>query len=230
MQYDKSVSELYRNMQRVIPGVDALYALVGAVMECEAPSRGHILIVGAGGGRELETLGPSAKAFSFTAVDPSPDMMELAARYAQTARCADRTRFLVGDISAAAIDESHDAATALLVMHFLPDDGAKLKFLTDIRARLKPGALLLHADVCFENDAAFARYLPWFRAHAVSAGLDSAYPHANAIIERGPETIRAMPIIGEERTRELFLEAGFDQMTPIYRGLWYALWAARAAA
>lgn len=44
-------------------------------------------------------------------------------------------------------ETAFDAATCLLVMHFLPDDGTKLALLKSIAARMKPGAPLILADM-----------------------------------------------------------------------------------
>ncbi len=53
------------------------------------------------------------------------------------------------------LDETNfDAATALLEMHFLPDDGEKLDFLKAIHNRLKRGAKLILADGCFDKNSA----------------------------------------------------------------------------
>lgn len=209
----------YRRMQLAIPGVDGFYRLLGAVAESAVAPEGEVLIVGAGGGRELEALGPAG--FRFTALDPSAQMLEAARPYA--AGFPERAAFVHGTVDDLPPEARYDAATALLVMHFLPDDGAKAAFLSAIRARLKPGALYVHADVCFEDAGAFAAMTPAFLAHARLAGL----PEDKAAV--GPEVIATMPVIGEARARELFAEAGFEGATRFYQGLWYRGWHMRAA-
>lgn len=219
----------YRDVQRAVPGIQAMYGLLRAIMEAELADGGRLLLVGAGGGRELEALGPSPRLFTFTAVDPSPAMLALARTFAEAADCAGRTRFLLGETTDVASDDLHDGATALLVMHFLPDDGRKLAFLRDIHARLRPGAPYLHADVCFDSPASLQQYLPWFISHARQQAAQGFQAAMQAVIENGPQAISGMPIVGESRMVELFKAAGFEGVQPVFRGLWYAMWAMRAA-
>ncbi len=208
----------YREMQRAILGVEGLYRSVRAIFDTLLASESRILVVGAGGGRELETLGGSPKRYRFLAVDPSKAMLDMARHYATCLGVAERTTFVEGEAGAVPPNAACDAATSLLVMHFLPDDGAKLSCLRAIRARLRPGAPFLLADVSMEDRAAFERLTPVFLAHAELAGL----PAAKAAI--GPSIIGGMPVIGEGRTRSLLDEAGFGETLPWFRGLWYTGW------
>ncbi len=44
-------------------------------------------------------------------------------------------------------ENNFDAATSILVMHFLPDDGTKLNFIKGIADKLKPGAPIVLVDI-----------------------------------------------------------------------------------
>ena len=214
----------YRRMQAAIPGVDGFYRLLGAIGGVCFPAGGRVLVVGAGGGRELETLGSDPKGFSFLAVDPSSQMLAVARTFAEAAGCLDRTTFLQGEVfDVPGSAGPFDAATSLLVMHFLADDGAKLAYLKAIREHLKPGALYVHADTSFDDAATFERLEPVFLRHAELAGLS---PDDMAV---WPSIIADAPIIGEARTLDLFRQAGFVQPTPYFRGLWYRGWLCIAA-
>jgi tRNA (cmo5U34)-methyltransferase len=229
MDYDRDrVVDSYRDMQRAIPGLEAMYLLVRAIMEAALPAGGRLLLVGAGGGRELEALAPTCPQFHFTAVDPSATMLARAKAIAETAKCAGRSDFILGTTTAVADHDLHDGATALLVMHFLADDGSKLAFLRDIRARLKPGAPYLHADVCFDGRQGFEALLPWFVRHAQLQGEMGFEAAMQGVIEQGPSAIAAMPIVGTTRMAELFAQAGFENMQPVFGGLWYSMWAMQA--
>lgn len=218
----------YRELQRSIPGVDGLYRLVCAVLTAETAAErleGRLdgLLAGAGGGREIEALAP-IRALRFTVVDPSRRMIAAAAAAAAAARCdaLERTEFVTGLLAECRTAPAFDFATALLVMHFLPDDGEKLDFLTQIRRRLRPGAVYLHADVCCDGPSAMARVAPVFRAHALSAGLSVADA------EMGIATIGGLPVVGAARLEALFAIAGFTAIEPIFQGLWYRCWRMRA--
>ena len=53
----------YRDMQKALPGVDALYRLMLAQLETGMSKGGHVFVVGAGGGREVEALCNSQTSF-----------------------------------------------------------------------------------------------------------------------------------------------------------------------
>ncbi|MEO0823838.1 MAG: hypothetical protein AAF074_25945 [Pseudomonadota bacterium] len=120
-------------------------------------------------------------------------------------------------------DGPFEAATSVLVMHFLPDDGAKRAYLAAIRQRLRAGALYIHVDVCVDSPAEREAMVEPFLRHAALQGL----PAAKARI--APRIIRELPVISEARTRALLAETGFGAVTAFFRGLWYAGWVARAA-
>lgn len=208
----------YRQMQRVIPAATTLYELSRIILETNLQQNDRLLIVGAGGGREVEHFATSPKAFSLLGIDPSAEMLEIAKAYVEHYRVEKLCTLVKGTLETLDPTLEFDAATSLLVMHFLKDDGEKLNFLKAIRQRLKPGAVYLHADLCFTDTAEFQRVSPVFVANAKAAGI----PYERAI--QGPALIETLPVISEERTRELFTEAGFGSITPYYRGLWYSAW------
>ena len=214
----------YRKMQVALPGVNALYTLMQAHMEVALPGGGQVLVVGAGGGREIEVLLGSETAFEIVGVDPSEKMLRIARWYAERSarrRSLELVKGLTGDIPKPA--GGFAAATSMLVMHFLPDDasdGGKLAFLKSIRERLGANALLVHADVSFEQDQESIE--PVFLRHAHLAGLTDGA--ANAC----PGTIATLPIIGATRTAELFQAAGFSVPELFFQTLWYRAWTARA--
>ena len=230
MDYDNDLAfavERYREMQKALPGADALYRLSQAQFELSLPAHAHILIVGAGGGREIETLGESEKTFTLTGVDPSQDMLHIAKHYRSLGTASDRTSLLHGTVNDVNAPEGgFDAATSLLVMHFLPDnDGpdGKLCYLRAIRERIKTGAPFMLADVSYDSDAEFDAMQPMFLTHAELAGLDR-----NLVVE-APGMIKTMPTISSARTAELLLEAGFREPQLLFQTLWYRGWSTTAA-
>lgn len=62
---------MYREMQRAIPGLDAMYRLVHALIAGHAKAAPQVLVVGAGGGREIEAFRNSDTIGGITAIDPS---------------------------------------------------------------------------------------------------------------------------------------------------------------
>lgn len=77
-------------------------------------------------------------AWQFVGVDLSEEMLKLArARFAAES-LPNKIEFHQTDVHNLN-DENFDAATCILTLHFVPDDGAKLAVLQAIRQRLKPG-------------------------------------------------------------------------------------------
>lgn len=207
-----------------MPGVDSLYRLLRAICEAELPDRGRILIIGAGGGREIEALAVSGRNFLLTGVDPSADMLAVAQLSVATANAETSVKLIKGLTTDLPSGGQYDAATAILVMHFLPDDGSKLTFLQDIRRRLKLGATYIHADVCFASRAQFDAYSKAMHVHTNLVGLAEIADGPARAIAKLAFGGEPSCIVSEERTAQLFAEAGFGLIAPIYRGLWYAGW------
>lgn len=67
---------------------------------------------------------------------------------------------------------TYSAATAIFASHFLPGDGARVRFFADIAARPRPGATLLAADLKAGDPELTPALWRWMTAHGVrEAGL-----------------------------------------------------------
>ena len=216
--------DAFRSFQtRVVPGVEGLHRIIRAAFETILKPGARILIAGAGGGREIETLGASSAKYELVGVDPSSDMLRVAHACVDANNLSQRTRLVEGHVSDLPEGPHFDAATALFVMHFLPDDGAKRDFLRSIRSRLKLSAPYIHVDVCFDDAAMFERLKPVYARHASIGGL------APEIAADVAANVGTMPIVSEAIIHERLAESGFKLVAPIFRGLWYAGWWAEAA-
>ncbi|AXI42624.1 bifunctional 2-polyprenyl-6-hydroxyphenol methylase/3-demethylubiquinol 3-O-methyltransferase UbiG [Sulfitobacter sp. SK011] len=214
---------MYRELQRTMPGLDGMYRLVHALIAgCDDKTSG-VLIVGAGGGRELEELAKGRFDGQITALDPSVPNLDLARDVASDHGSSLDVRFLVGTVDDIPQRERFKIVTSLLVMHHLRDDGAKLAYLKGLLDRLAPGGRLVHADVCFDEIEDFDRLAPIYLAHADIFGVsvDATRLELNAIPN--------LPIISGTRTRVLFSEAGLTEPFEIFRSLWYRCWTSSRA-
>ena len=73
-------------------------------------------------------------------------MLDLAKEKIQAAGLTDRVSLFKGHVDDLPTDRLYDGATAAMVLHFVPDDGGKLKLLCDVAKRLKSGAPLVLMD------------------------------------------------------------------------------------
>jgi hypothetical protein len=84
--------------------------------------------------------------------------------------------------------------------------------------------------VSLDDREAFDRMAPAIREHALLVGLPETVAEGPAAhIGRMAFGDCIASVISERRTRELLTDAGFEAVTPFFRGFWYAGWWARAA-
>lgn len=151
--FDAARAEAYDNQFSAMHSIkDAVHLLVQAYF-ADLPADARILIAGAGTGAEARYLAARFPGWRFTLIDPSAPMLAVARRHAEAEGFADRCTFLADYVSATPL-EAHDAATSLLVSHFLTETQARQAFFADIAARLKPGGLLFNLDLCANRQAA----------------------------------------------------------------------------
>jgi len=214
-----------RQIRTGVVGYDALHDAAAAVLGAELGAVARLLVVGAGTGEEVARLGRDRPGWRFVGVDPSPPMLAIARRRAAEAGVGERAEFVEGVVADVATDRPFNAATLLLVMHFLPDDGAKLGILRGIGERLRPGAPLLLADLHGDPaSASFATLLAAWRQRMLDAGTAPA--DVATMFERIREHVFFVP---EARIAELLGEAGFGEPLPFWRGLLFGGWLARRA-
>lgn len=214
---------MYRELQRAVPGLDGMYRLVHALIADRDDKTSGVLIVGAGGGRELEELAKGRLESQITALDPSTRNLDLARDVASDHGSSLDVRFLVGTLDDVPQGERFKIVTSLLVMHHLRDDGAKLAYLKGLRDRLAPGGCLIHADVCFDEIDDFKRLVPIYLAHADIYGVSADATRLEL------DAIPNLPVISGARTRVLFSEAGLSEPFEIFRSLWYRCWTSSRA-
>lgn len=209
--------------EQFIPGRQAIFAIVEAsFLELLPQGAARILVVGAGGGEEILRLGANNPDWTFVGVDTYQPMVELARR-----RLAETPAGARSQVHATRIEDldetDFDAATCILTAHFVPDDGAKLTFFKAIRSRLKPGAPLAIVDgVGVAGEARTELLRRIWKRHAIRNGVGEEIAESNA------ENFRKVAVVSEERQESLLTSAGFERLTPIFRGLSIKGWLAFA--
>ena len=151
--FDAERAEAYdKQFSAMQPIKEAVHLLI-QIQFADLPADARILMAGAGTGAEARYLAARFPGWRFTLIDPSAPMLTVARRHAEAEGFAERCTFLADYVSGAPLD-AHDAATSLLVSHFLTETGARQSFFADIAARLKPGGLLFNLDLCADRQAA----------------------------------------------------------------------------
>lgn len=220
----KRASAYDQRIPWAIPGYESLHALTLDLLSSALPGQARLLIAGAGTGMEILTLGAARPGWRFTAADPSAPMLDtLQARInaaslqgAVTVRNA-----FVRDLPAE--DTGFDAATSMLVSHFITDTGERTGYFHSIAQRLKPGATLVFADMFGDrSSAAFAQLLAAWRTRFARSGADpkeieAAFSRMESDVSTIPESV----LLG------LVQSAGFSLPVPFWRGLVFGGWTAK---
>jgi tRNA (cmo5U34)-methyltransferase len=204
-----------------LPGMSVMHELTMQLMEESMGSEGSALLLGAGGGLELDAFAKAKPTWKFTAVDPSPQMLEVAKEKLDYAK--DRITWAISYIADAPM-ETYDSATCLLTLHLIPDDGTKLSVLKDIKSRLKEGGRFIIVDNCFDRkdktfDTKMARFINQARTKDIPEDILE-------MVQK--DVTEKTESISEHREVELLEEAGFKNIDLFFASLSWRGWVAEA--
>jgi tRNA (cmo5U34)-methyltransferase len=191
--------------------------MVALLLAERVPPNGRVLVPGAGGGLELRALAEAQPGWTFEGVDPSGEMLALAAETVGPYR--DRVQFHEGYIDTAP-EGPFDGATSLLTFHFIPQD-QRLHTLTQVRQRLKQDAPLVVAHISFaqtepERSLGISRHLAF-----------GGRPASD--LEAGAHAMRTrLSILAPEEEEAMLRDAGFSGVSLFYAGLSFRGWVAYA--
>ncbi|MBM7326120.1 class I SAM-dependent methyltransferase [Agrobacterium sp. S2] len=197
-----------------VPGLADLHKMATVLLEEQASSAPHILVVGAGGGMEIKTMAQSRPNWRFLGVDPSAPMLDIARQ--TTSLYADRVEYLLGTVDLAP-RIPFDGATCLLTLHFLGMD-ARLQLLRGIRDRLRPGSALVVAHHTAPEDDAktwLARSVAFARGSG--SRTEQVRTSSKAMADR-------LPLLSPVEEVASFQDAGFSNPTLFYAGLSFRGW------
>jgi tRNA (cmo5U34)-methyltransferase len=192
--------------------------MVSLLLAERTPQHGRVLVLGAGGGQELKAMAETHPGWSFDGVEPSGDMLRLAEQV--VGPHAGRMRFHRGYIDDAP-GGPFDAATSILVFHFIPPD-QRLKTLKQVRRRLRIDAPFVLVHLSFpqtERSIWIDRHLAYGRSN----GLESADA------ERARQALSSgLTILSPEEDVAMLRLAGFSNASLFYAGLSIRGWVAYA--
>ncbi|MBW0433447.1 class I SAM-dependent methyltransferase [Leptospira yasudae] len=197
----------------MIPFYSGISELVATSILNSVPAGEKILAAGCGTGADFRALLKIAPdRYSITGVDPSPEMISIARKNFPNAE------LISSPVSALDPNRKFSAATLLFVLHFLPDDGAKLSLLRDISSRLEPGGMFLLFDL-YDSQARMeivfnelGLYLKTFQGWEEEA--------LKTYIQR----VKDLKRIPSARYEDLFRKAGFQNFKQIFQAYHVGGW------
>lgn len=172
-----------------------------------------LLVVGCGTGNEIERFVQDSR-WKITGVDPSPEMIAQANEKFKNYESVTLIEGLVSDLS---LEQKYDAATLLLVLHFLDDNGNKSGLLKDISNRLVSGATFILLDIT-GNKTQIRQNLMVLKC-LLPDNLDK--DEINNRINRIENELFS---VSEERLSKLCEEAGFEAPLRFFQSSIYMGW------
>lgn len=177
-------------------------------------NRKDLLVVGCGTGNEIERFVQAPERWTITGTDPSPEMIKQAREKLQN---YDNVTLIEGLLSDIDIEKKFGAATLLLVLHFLDDNGNKLNLLKDIAEKLVSGASFVMLDITGDKNQ-IRENLKILR-HLLPDGLDE-----EQISNRLNRIENELFYVSEQRLSELCIEAGFETPLRFFQSSIYMGW------
>lgn len=188
--------------------LDLLPKLLGNVQTKE------LLVVGCGTGNEIARFATRGDQWHITGIDPSPEMIQQAIEKLQSYPNVSLVQTLVNNLD---VDKKYHAATLLLVLHFIEDDGSKLDLLRDIAKRLASGAPLILLDIT-GNKSQIQENLQLLKLLLPEGIPDDQIEYRLQRIEK------ELFHVSEERLIALCLEAGFSKPFHFFQSTIYMGW------
>lgn len=222
--FDRQASSYDQQWIKMAPINNALHLLTGAVLS-GLPQNAKVLCVGAGTGTEILYLANKFPGWHFTAVEPSTPMLEVFRHRAEEQGISSRCVLHPGYLDTLPSNGSFDAATAFLVSQFIQERQPRSGFFRGIADRLRPGAILVSADLAGDLEAADPRVLNevWFQLMR-----DNGIPPEG--IEKMREAyIRDVAILPPRNVGDIIALGGFDSPVQFFQaGLIHAWFANRS--
>jgi len=215
-----AVAKYAEGPKRNVPGYSGLLPMTRILLEEHVPSDGRVLVVGAGGGLEVEDLARANPGWTLDGVDPSGPMLELASQ--RLGPLMSRVRLHESYVQDAPAGP-FDGATCLLTFHFVPTD-QRLPTAREIHRRLKPGAPFVAAHLSVEDgEGERDLWMSRYAAFLVSSGAD---PHKAAAAREKVQ--KELSILSPAQDEAVLREAGFKDIRLFFTGFTFRGWVARA--
>ena len=192
---------------------DTLLWLTGRLFAQDLPETAEILCVGAGTGKEVLHLAGLAPGWQFTALDPSADMLAVCRREVDAAGLAGRVRIFEGYVDELDDGIAYDAATSILASHFILDRRDRRAYFAGIAERLRPGGILVNADLSGDRQApAFDAVEHVWLSAVRSAGLDD-----DSVASYRASLDTSVGLLPPHELAALIASAGFSEPAQFYQ-------------
>lgn len=207
-----------------LAGVQAMYelgasALTTALDENDAAS---LRFVGLGTGAELVPYTRfDVPGWSFTGVDPSDAMLEVAEARLAAEGLAARTKLHVGELRTLPPGPRFDGGQMLGVLHHIAEEADRLELLHEVTRRMRPGApLVVGCRVGMDPELWDIELRRW-----------RTYGIAREVLSQRREALMSMPFVASDAALfEMFAKAGLRAPRTIFVSLQFKVFLVRSEA
>ncbi|MBH5318753.1 class I SAM-dependent methyltransferase [Paenibacillus sp. GSMTC-2017] len=213
--YNSEMANAYEVNARIsLPSYDAIFTMVQSYFRLQLGDKSaEVLAVGIGSGTELSAWGPSNPKWTITGIDPNLEMLKIAKNKTFELGLESRVKLIHGTIEDLPLqDAKFDAASCILVLHFINDVQEKVNLLKTIKANLKSGApFVLVSAYGDRDDAELQDRMNVWKSFWLDNGRDLSTVDGMII-----KAIQQLSFISENHIIQLLAEAGFTNITRFY--------------
>ncbi|WP_413288389.1 class I SAM-dependent methyltransferase [Bdellovibrio sp. HCB337] len=210
-KYDERNSKLSRIS-------DCLHFLMGLALK-DLPARSRVLCVGVGTGAEILSLAQAYPEWTFVALEPSLDMLNVCRERMKNAGLEDRCEFVHGYVQDLPRTQPFDAALSVLVAHFIKRD-ERLSFFQHMSSHLRTGGYLVNSEISFDlNSAEFPMMLKGWEQVQTMMG---ATPESLALL---PTVLReTLTVLPPSETEALLRQSGISLPLRFFQAMMICGW------
>lgn len=226
LEFDQEIATEYdKGVRRTLPTYDPMLRLSQTFLRYALKEQAEVLVVGCGGGNELKAFGVPNPGWRFTAVDPAKAMLEAAKNKAVHAGIEERIDWVNGTVMDVPNEKRFDAATCILVLHFVPEIEEKRALLMKIRSHLDFGApFVLVSKFGDPNESEFKELVALWKNY----WLDMTNMTEQKVEELMKATLTESSI-SEAEIRALLRDSGFHRIANFFRTNHFGGWVCYAS-
>lgn len=223
--FDKMAPSYDQQWLKLAPVNALLHLLTGAAL-ATLPPRSKILCIGAGTGAEIVYLATRFPEWTFVAVDPSAPMLDVCRRKLAELGMDSRCEFHSGYLESLHSPDLFDAATSILVSQFILDKASRTEFFRTIASSLKPGGMLVSADLSATQESiSYQKLLQIWLQMMKGAGVnDEAVDRIRVTYEKD------VAVLPESEVAAMIQSGGFEDPVCFYQAGLIRAWHSRVSA
>ena len=221
--FDQKTASAYDNRwAKLAPIRDSLDLLIRAILS-ELPADARILCVGVGTGSELINLAQAFPLWRFTAVEPAIAMLDVCRQRVEECGITSRCTFHEGYLDSLPESDSFEAATCLVVSHFIMEKEERRNFFNQIALRLRPQGYLISSDIAYDMSTSDYQSLleVWLRV------MKSAELPEDDIEKMRAAYGRDVAVLPPQEVASIIASAGFNTPVLFFQNLLIHAWYSR---